>query len=151
MHAHEAGDAGYMARADLKVLSNPQDRHDVRQQSLLMYSGARTAAPTVPYGAKAGSVRSKQSIGWAKKAANAPSSAAGFDDALPVSKTRRIFVYVIGGITHRQRPRPSASLWRDHLQVSAQLTGQGCELTAHVWEQVKSASAPRMMECLHVQ
>ncbi|CAK0753523.1 hypothetical protein CVIRNUC_002227 [Coccomyxa viridis] len=64
--------------------------------------GARTAAPTMPYGAKAGSVRSKQSIGWAKKAANAPSSAAGFDDALPVSKTRRIFVYVIGGITHSE-------------------------------------------------
>ena len=78
-------------------------------------------------------MRSKQSIGWAKKAANAPSSAAGFDDALPVSKTRRIFVYVIGGITHRQPPRPLASLWRDNLQLSAQLTEKGCELTAHVW------------------
>ena len=46
-------------------------------------------------------MRSKQSIGWAKKAATAPSSAAGYDDAIPASKTRRIFVYVIGGITHR--------------------------------------------------
>ena len=59
------------------------------------------ATPITPFGQKAGSVRSKQSIGWAKKAANAPSSAAGYDDAIPVSKTRRIFVYVIGGITHR--------------------------------------------------
>ena len=66
-----------------------------------MGAGARAAAPTTPYGQKAGSVRSKQSIGWAKKAATAPSSTAGYDDAIPASKTRRIFVYVIGGITHR--------------------------------------------------
>ena len=51
-------------------------------------------------------MRSKQSIGWAKKAATAPSSAQGYDDAIPVSKTRRIFVYVIGGITHRHAPSP---------------------------------------------
>ena len=57
-------------------------------------------------GQKAGSVRSKQSIGWAKKAATAPSSAVGYADAIPVSKTRRIFVYVIGGITHRQAHSP---------------------------------------------
>ena len=81
----------------------------------VLHSGARTAAPAMPYGAKAGSVRSKQSIGWAKKAANAPSSAAGFDDGMPVSKTRRIIVYVIGGITHRQASRVPASSWQGHL------------------------------------
>ena len=78
-------------------------------------------------------MRSKQSIGWAKKAANAPSSAAGFDDALPVSKTRRIFVYVIGGITHRHPPRPPAPSCRSRLQVPAAFTGQGCKLTARFW------------------
>jgi len=67
-----------------------------------MCAGAKVpSTPITPYGQKAGSVRSKQSIGWAKKAATAPSSATGYDDAIPVSKTRRIFVYVIGGITHR--------------------------------------------------
>ena len=72
--------------------------------------GTGTKLPTsvTTLGQKAGSVRSKQSIGWAKKAATAPSSAAGYDDAIPVSKTRRIFVYVIGGITHRHVHTPDS-------------------------------------------
>ena len=69
-------------------------------------TGAKLPTSVTTLGQKAGSVRSKQSIGWAKKAATAPSSAAGYDDAIPVSKTRRIFVYVIGGITHRQAHSP---------------------------------------------
>ena len=71
-----------------------------------MCTGAKLPTSVTNLGQKAGSVRSKQSIGWAKKAATAPSSAVGYDDAIPVSKTRRIFVYVIGGITHRQAHSP---------------------------------------------
>jgi hypothetical protein len=66
---------------------------------------AARSAPTTPYSTKAGSVRSNRSaVGWAKKAANAPSSSAAspYENGTSAARGRKIFVYVIGGITHRR-------------------------------------------------
>ncbi|KAK9906798.1 hypothetical protein WJX75_008240 [Coccomyxa subellipsoidea] len=77
------------------------------------------SAPTTPYSTKAGSVRSNRSaVGWAKKAANAPSSSAAspYENGTSAARGRKIFVYVIGGITHsesRAAHKLSAKLNRD--------------------------------------
>lgn len=76
----------------------------MEQDGVISLRAARSA-PTTPYGAKAGSVRSNRSaVGWAKKAATAPSSAGAssfYDNGNGPARGRKIFVYVIGGITHR--------------------------------------------------
>ncbi|BDA46397.1 probable protein transport Sec1a [Coccomyxa sp. Obi] len=81
-------------------------------------TAARAAAPTTPFSTKAGSVRSNRSaVGWAKKAAGAPSSAAAaYENGASSSRARKLFVYVIGGITHsetRAAHKLSAKLNRD--------------------------------------
>lgn len=45
----------------------------------------------------------RSAVGWAKKAAGAPSSsaAAAYENGASASRARKLFVYVIGGITHR--------------------------------------------------
>ncbi len=44
----------------------------------------------------------RSAVGWAKKAAGAPSSAAAaYENGASSSRARKLFVYVIGGITHR--------------------------------------------------
>jgi hypothetical protein len=68
---------------------------------VICVAAAARPAPTTPY-SKAGSVRSNRAaVGWAKKAANAPSSLAAYDNGSSAARGQKIIVYVIGGITHR--------------------------------------------------
>ncbi len=100
-----------LASIALKVLhASQQPVNFARRQSNMCHDdapAARSAAPTTPYH-KAGSVRSNRSaVGWAKKAASAPSNAgasSSYENGTPSARGRKIFVYVIGGITHRCAP-----------------------------------------------